>query len=782
MRSMKKEKNLRSLWKKVLCVGLTVTMVLPLTACGGRKSTGTGNSIDLKEMTYRMDPAEMNGIEGDVSRVFSQFGKIYAETSSYEDLTEYPADWVDGNPPDDAPDDIWDTIEYKSKNTNSLYLLDMDKGEAKELISVEMGSEDSKTLYNFAVGPDGTSYALFGMYNESTESNEYEVAIYDETGQKTGGFSMTDFFKPEDNPYVNSMVVDAKGIIYFSMDQEVLAVDKEAKELFRITVKNWIGSLTNDRDGNAICLVSEEVGYSMNRIDPAKKGFSDKVTVNGNINNPVAGNGSWDFYFNDGNGIVGMTLDGKNQTILNWIGSNIDGQYMQSFASIGDDKFLSVYYNYTIETGDSEESGIGLMLLTKVDPSTVANKVALTYGGIWLSDDIRTAAIKFNKSQDKYQIIIKDYSGEDDPAAKFNADLLAGNVPDIMDLSNVPVEKYIAKGMLVDLNALIEKDPELKKEDFIDNIITTMEKDGKLYYISNSFCLQLMVGYQEDVQGKKSLQVKDIIELEKKYPGSRAFSQWSSNTSVLTTLCQNNYDNYIDWATGKCSFDSQEFVDTLEYAATYPNEDDINYEDEVDTVKEIRNHKQLFTEIWNIAMEEFELYNEVYDNKAAFMGYPSPSEGVGLNLDNMVGIYSKSASVDGCWEFLRTLLTRDYISGKISRQEFYNFPLRKDSLEDLFKRYTATSKYKDDFGNEVEPVNGSWGFYSMDVEIKPMTEDQIQTVRDTIAAVNHNSGYDANINNIITEEAGALFSGQKSAKEVAGIIQNRVNTYVNENR
>ena len=40
---------------------------------------------------------------------------------------------------------------------------------------------------------------------------------------------------------------------------------------------------------------------------------------------------------------------------------------------------------------------------------------------------------------------------------------------------------------------------------------------------------------------------------------------------------------------------------------------------------------------------------------------------------------------------------------------------------------------------------------------------------------------DAYIYNIITEESYAYFSGQKSAEEVAEIIQNRVQNYIDEN-
>lgn len=41
---------------------------------------------------------------------------------------------------------------------------------------------------------------------------------------------------------------------------------------------------------------------------------------------------------------------------------------------------------------------------------------------------------------------------------------------------------------------------------------------------------------------------------------------------------------------------------------------------------------------------------------------------------------------------------------------------------------------------------------------------------------------DQNIANIINEESGAFFAGQKSAEETARIIQNRVSVYIGEIR
>ncbi len=61
-----------------------------------------------------------------------------------------------------------------------------------------------------------------------------------------------------------------------------------------------------------------------------------------------------------------------------------------------------------------------------------------------------------------------------------------------------------------------------------------------------------------------------------------------------------------------------------------------------------------------------------------------------------------------------------------------------------------------------------------------MTDDEIQTVLNYLDTVNQIGNYNDSVRNIIFEEAAAYFSGQKTAAEVADIIQSRVQIYVNE--
>ena len=65
----------------------------------------------------------------------------------------------------------------------------------------------------------------------------------------------------------------------------------------------------------------------------------------------------------------------------------------------------------------------------------VKDKVTITYGSLWGVDDtVKNAAIKFNKENDKYRIEFKDYGDSEDAKTKMNADIAAGNIPDIIDL------------------------------------------------------------------------------------------------------------------------------------------------------------------------------------------------------------------------------------------------------------------------------------------------------------------------------------------------------------
>ena len=144
-----------------------------------------------------------------------------------------------------------------------------------------------------------------------------------------------------------------------------------------------------------------------------------------------------------------------------------------------------------------------------------------------------------------------------------------------------------------------------------------------------------------------------------------------------------------------------------------------------------------------------------------------------------MGIYSKSKVKDAAWEFVKMFMSLEFQGGQ---DTIYSNPTRQDAFDMLVKRKTATKKYKDELGNEVEPLQSGYGWDDLNIDIGPLSDKQAQKYIDLVNSTTKTSDYNTEITNIITEEAKAYFAGQKSLDETADIIQNRVKTYVNENR
>ena len=86
-------------------------------------------------------------------------------------------------------------------------------------------------------------------------------------------------------------------------------------------------------------------------------------------------------------------------------------------------------------------------------------------------------------------------------------------------------------------------------------------------------------------------------------------------------------------------------------------------------------------------------------------------------------------------------------------------------------------------GDEVEPMEYQYAVSdSSNIDIKPLSSEEVGILKTAIGNIDHESGYDTDVMKILEDESGAYFSGQKSLDDVTKAIQNRVSTYVNENR
>ena len=84
-------------------------------------------------------------------------------------------------------------------------------------------------------------------------------------------------------------------------------------------------------------------------------------------------------------------------------------------------------------------------------------------------------------------------------------------------------------------------------------------------------------------------------------------------------------------------------------------------------------------------------------------------------------------------------------------------------------------------GKKVE-YDDSYYVDGHEIVIPPMTKEEVEAFKEQLYSLTQVYKLDEALLNIIEEEAAPYFSGQKKAKDVAVIIQSRVQLYVNENR
>lgn len=832
-------------WKKAAALLMASVMMVSMVACGKKdKDSSSGSKQkkeNKKEMTYEESDLSVEGIEGDIVSYVVEGDRIYFYTTKWvegdgsEDTTNEELNAEDtsaeGVSDEDATEaDSTDTSEEAdteessedSEDTTEADSTEEDSEDVTEDTSTEEGSEDATEedntedgsaeeeytgrsyYYVYSMKIDGTDLQdlgqpdvdentyigymlvksdgniefLLGAYDDNSGKQSYIIASYDESGKETNSKDITKDLgldANEDN-YLNKALIDNEDRYVFVTNSAITVFDKDFKKVCEMKPDSgYVDAVAKTKDGKIV--VGDSSGEDGAKVqvldvDTQKWGESYKMDFQYFSSSDALMNGiEYDFYYKDDSGIYGYDIASKKGTkLMDFVASNVSSDNSYSIFPIAKDTMMGT-------TWDGENSK--LVLYKKVDPSTITDKETITVGAMYVDDNIKRAAIAFNKKSNKYQIEFKDYSNEEDPQTKMNADIIAGNVPDIICLSSLSVDQYAEKGILEDLTPYFEKNSDVSTDDLIPSVAKAMQIDGKYYYIAPGFYVNTLVGAAKTVGTEPGWTMDDLKKILDENKDVRPFYSENKNDNLYSFITMNISD-YVDWSTGECSFDGQDFKDILEICNRGSNEETEYSEDSPSEPSLVKEGKVLLTNGGSLDMESVELYEAMFNGDITFIGYPNKDkDGSYFSFDNQLGIYSKSKVKDAAWEFLKTFLTKEYQG---DRNNLYSNPTRQDAFDMLVKSKTATEKYTDELGNEVEPLQSGWGWDDLNVEIGPLTEKQAQMYIDLVNNTDKTGEYNDEIGQIITEEAKAYFSGQKSLDETADVIQNRVKTYVNENR
>jgi len=827
---------MKHLRKTILYILLLALCLSLLAGCGGGKdgnaapgTPGTPAADDAEHPDF-VYTSEFVPIEGDYSSSFesiyynestgkllaSMYGKIGERELEEGEVLEWEGqNWIYGNQL------YWISLDGSAElieNYTPMTAPETDGSEGDDsgsyMQSLMMDAEGNiitldNIYHNWYDGPDDLE-----MYsNEWWNAGYYELYMHNEQkyylrklaadGSEISCTELSGLAEASADPqnfYVGQTVMGPDGKVYLTSDQAVFVADTDGNLLKTITMDTWVDTIVTLADSVAVSYWGEE-GEVLCVIDPETLELGEPKPARNSYNATSApADSGYDYYYTDGSNLMGCKLaTGEYEKILNWVNCDVDSGSVGQVCALPDGRILT----FTAEWDENYEHCTNeLVFISKVPYDAVAHKQTLTLATQYLFWDARSAIIDFNRSNSEYRIELLDYSeyntDEDYSAGltKLTTEILAGNVPDIIDLNGMPLSQFASKGLLTDLYPLLDADSELSRESLFPSVIKALETDGHLYRTAASFSVSTVMGAAGIVGDTPGWTLDDFKAALARMPeGCTPFEQTTTRKDILNNMLYMEMDNLIDWNTGACYFDSPAFRNILEFAAQFPAEFDWNnYEwtEEDDAPNRIAAGKQMLMNTTLSDFGDFQMYNAMFGGDATFIGYPV-SEGVGNALaisDSGYAISAKCAYPEAAWQFLRQFFTEDY-----QQDNTWAFPTNKaafdkkltDAMTPEYEKDINGNFILDENGKKIEVSRGGYGWGSFTVDIKALTQAEADKITDLINSTTRVLEYsvsesNSELMNIITSDTEAFFLGQKPLDEVVKLLQSKLNILINEKR
>lgn len=820
-----KDKNniFNRLTAKILSVGLVLTLVVYLCACGDstaqRGETGAvkeestssatpadnANAALAKEHVYRVSEVEIPEMpddgSGSVECAVRLDGRIYAVMKLF--------DWDNG-------DKYYVFSVDESGNNQQKAFLEPAEDHGVEEASAEpdpnVWRQRAVRYSDFAVGRDGRVYALC-EYNESY-INELTEQYRDERHQyvccwDADGSLLWQIEPWEDNTEELSVWAvlpgadgslellltggDAAYRLPVGRDGSVSGADREKLSGATATALGNCRRLLPRGDGDFLLLCRDaQQGLSLIRYDLQTDTLGETVRLPAEFSAISLGSTVFaagidsDLVYADRDGVFACDMgDEEIRLKMNYVNSDRNITETCFLLMLDETSFFMFYReDYTREL----KAGI----FEYVKPEEIPDRTVVVLGGLTVNAGIRKRVIQYNRENDDYRVVIREYESCDD----LNLAIVSGDMPDILMAESlpdgnsvsggnrIPIESYLAKGLMADVGALIEEDEELSRTEFLENVFDAYSVDGKLMYVVPSFTVFTMAAKSSLVGDGDGWSMERMMEaLDGMGPNARLLDGLSRNAFMETVMryCGNDF---IDVKTGKCAFDSPEFIKMMEYAYALPEERSwAGQSGEGEYEQQYLKNRTLLMElhIWSFSQQVderlFYRLNGYLGGDYTFVGFPSVSgktEGSGskalICAQNLMTLSAGSDHLDGAWDFARYYLTDEYQKSLES-----SLPVNRQIFEEWAVEETRRPYYTDENGERVE--------YDLTLNqvVPPLDQSQLKEVIALVESADAVPFEDNVVMNIINEELGSYFSGQKTAEDVAAIIQNRVQIYVKEN-
>jgi ABC-type glycerol-3-phosphate transport system substrate-binding protein len=612
------------------------------------------------------------------------------------------------------------------------------------------------------------------LYHRAIEDNGSEEALFDISFIYGGGADYT----------VYSMRVDKDENISLLLNNQIITLDNKGTEICRIESNGTITGILSDASHTIRAIAIEGNSIYVYDINIEKEKLENPIVLPQGTDNWFDGNGNYDLFYKDKDKLFGLKMDSRESVeLLEWAACDIDASYVPLMIPIYENDFFCIMDRPSF----SENLTFHLTTEEVVKTEKITLTMAVFNPGHWLM----SAVSEFNLSSAEYRIEVINYpstnSGytfghiDNEQQTKFITEMTAGNIPDIIDVSVLPVECYAKKGMFEDLYPYIDADPELSREDILPNILQAIEIDGHLYHTLSDF-------YIETVMGRSGILGNDIGWTLDEFLQTDADNQcfYASREMLLEYFSVIYAEEFIDWEHGTCGFDNEKFIRLLNILKSQISEEKIDAA-WLDMGSAFRNGEYLlypYVIVNPLALQNFQY---LFDEDYVFKGYPLEKGGgnfIRSNYSPQLAISKASVHKEAAWSFVRTMFTEEY-------QTLHNIlymPTNKASMDKYMKSYMTPEYEIDSYGNEVEIPKAVFSAYDAYgdssntnfINAYAVSQEDYVKFMELLNSSNRLYRPDIAVFNMIKEACSAFFADDKTAEETARIIQARIGIYVSE--
>ena len=245
-----------------------------------------------------------------------------------------------------------------------------------------------------------------------------------------------------------------------------------------------------------------------------------------------------------------------------------------------------------------------------------------------------------------------------------------------------------------------------------------------------------MVGNQE------AWTLPDMYAVLEAHPEISAVLYSQDPESVLTELLFQGYQQFVDYETKTASFDSQEFLELLEFTKTLEPYEGFQGEDALSCLV---GGETLMMPLLVTDYPALQSVWEAMQGEVTCMGYPG-ANGSSFYVNHPMSIMAYSDHASEAWEFLKLFCTTDRYRDR------GGWLLTKDALA----------------LREEQAIQSD------------ISQGVIAQIQQLLEKTRNASNYDTDLMTIVQDETSGYFQDQFNAEETVAKIQNRVLLYLAE--